>query len=413
MQNAIGEECSMDADSILEGLLKENNSKIVMLVMDGLGDIRSPEFGNKTPLEYAETPNLDALARESVCGRHIPVMPGITPGSGPGHLGIFGYDPLEVVIGRGVLEAVGLGLELKHSDVAARANFATLDGDRRITDRRAGRISTEKNIQLCNILKQIREIDGVEIIIEPGRGHRFVIILRGDNLNPAVDDTDPQHEGTTPLEAKAQKEEAAFTADIINKFLERAGALLKDQHPANGILLRGISARPKVPGFKEKYRLEAAAAASYPMYRGIADLLGMTLLPVSDTIEGLFRTYTEFHNKYDFFFIHVKGTDQAGEDGEFLTKVGVIEKVDSALPILFEKRPNVLAVTGDHSSPCPMRSHSWHPVPVLVNSQFGGSDDAVRFTENQCNIGGLGFFESKHLMSILLANALRLDKFGA
>jgi 2,3-bisphosphoglycerate-independent phosphoglycerate mutase len=403
----------MEEDGILEGLIKENNSKIVMVVMDGLGDIPCPEFDNKTPLEYAKTPNMDALARESVCGRHIPVMPGITPGSGPGHLGIFGYDPKKVVIGRGVLEAVGLGLELKHGDVAARANFATLDDSGRITDRRAGRIPTEKNEELCGILGEIKEIDGVEIIVRPGKGHRFVVILRGENLNPAVNDTDPQHEGHVPLKAEPQKEEAAFTASVINKFVERAERLLHNHHPANGILLRGISSRPKIPGFKEKYKLEAAAIASYPMYRGIADLLGMTLLPAPDSIEGLFKTYLEFHNKYDFFFIHVKGTDQAGEDGEFLTKVNVIEKVDRALPILLEKRPNVLAITGDHSSPCPMRSHSWHPVPVLVNSQFCGSDDAVRFTENQCNIGGLGFFESRHLMPLIMANALRLDKYGA
>ncbi|MDD2573391.1 MAG: 2,3-bisphosphoglycerate-independent phosphoglycerate mutase [Bacillota bacterium] len=403
----------MDTDTILEGLLKENNSKIVMVVMDGLGDIRSPEFDNKTPLEYANTPNLDALAKESVCGRHIPVMPGITPGSGPGHLGIFGYNPLEVVIGRGVLEAVGLGIELKHGDVAARANFATLDGDGIICDRRAGRISTEKNKELCGILSRIKEIDGVKVTVEPGKGHRFVVVLRGDNLNPAVDDTDPQHEGHAPLQAKPQKEEAVFTAGIINKFVERARVLLQEQQPANGMLLRGISSRPKIPGLKERFKLEAAAIASYPMYRGIADLLGMTLLTAPDTIEGLFKAYIEFHNKYDFFFIHVKGTDQAGEDGEFLTKVDVIEKVDRALPILYEKRPNVLAITGDHSSPCPMYSHSWHPVPVLLNSQFSGTDDAVRFTENQCNIGGLGFFESRHLMTVLLANALRLDKYGA
>jgi 2,3-bisphosphoglycerate-independent phosphoglycerate mutase len=403
----------MDTDNILEGLIKENNSKMVMVVMDGLGDIRSPGFDNKTPLEYANTPNIDALTRESVCGRHIPVLPGITPGSGPGHLGIFGYDPLEVVIGRGVLEAVGLGVALKHNDVAARANFATLDSDGLIADRRAGRIPTEKTTQLCGILSQIKEIDGVEIIIEPGKGHRFVVILRGDNLNPAIYDTDPQNEGLAPLKAREQKEEAAYTAGIINKFLDKARNLIKDQHPANGILLRGISARPKIPGFKEKYKLEAAAIASYPMYRGIADLLGMTLLTAPDSIEGLFKTYIEFHNKYDFFFIHVKGTDQAGEDGEFLTKVSVIEKVDKALPILLDKRPSVLAITGDHSSPCPMRSHSWHPVPVLVNSRFSGADDAVRFTENQCNIGGLGFFESKHLMPLLLSNALRLDKYGA
>lgn len=403
----------MSIDKVMEGLIKKNNSKIVMVVMDGVGDIPNRDYDNKTPLEYASTPNLNALAKESVCGRHIPVLPGITPGSGPGHLGIFGYDPVNTVIGRGVLETVGLGVELKHGDVAARANFATIDDNGIITDRRAGRIPTEKNRELCEILKQIKEVDGVQIIIEPGKGHRFVVVFRGPNLNPAINDTDPQHEGMAPLKAKAQKEGAEFTASVINKFIERANELIKDRHPANGILLRGISSRPRIPGFKEKYKLESAAIAAYPMYRGIADLLGMTLLPAPDSIEGLFETYLEFHNKYDYFFIHVKGTDQAGEDGDFESKVSVIEKVDRALPVLLSKKPNVLAITGDHSSPCSLRSHSWHPVPVLISSPFCGADDTTRFTENQCNTGGLGFFESKYIMPILLANARRLDKYGA
>jgi 2,3-bisphosphoglycerate-independent phosphoglycerate mutase len=404
---------AVSIDRILEGLIKQNNSKIVMVVMDGLGDIPSSDFDNKTPLEYASTLNLDALAAQSVCGRHIPVLPGITPGSGPGHLGIFGYDPIETVIGRGVLETVGLGIRLGHGDVAARANFATLDDNGIITDRRAGRIPTEANRELCGLLKEIDEIDGVRITVEPGKGHRFVVVFSGKDLNPEIDDTDPQHEGLAPLPAMPRKEEARFTAQVINKFIDSARSIIKDRRPANGILMRGISSRPRITGFKDKYKLEAAAIATYPMYRGIADLLGMTLLPAPDSIQGLFETYIEYHNKYDFFFIHVKGTDQAGEDGDFETKVDVIEKVDKALPVLMAKRPNVLCITGDHSSPCALRAHSWHPVPVLINSLFCGADDTTRFTENQCNKGGLGFFESKHLMTLLLANARRLDKYGA
>jgi 2,3-bisphosphoglycerate-independent phosphoglycerate mutase len=400
-------------DRILEELIKQNNSKIAMVVMDGLGDVPGSDYGNKTPLEYAKTPNLDALAAQSICGRHIPVSPGITPGSGPGHLGIFGYDPIDTVIGRGVLETVGLGVRLEHGDVAARANFATLDDNGIITDRRAGRISNEKNRELCNMLKGIEEIDGVKITVEAGKGHRFVVVFRGRDLNPAISDTDPQDEGMAPLSAMPQKEEARFTAQVVNKFVDRARNIIKDQHPANGVLLRGFSSRPRISGFKEKYKLEAAAIATYPMYRGIADLLGMSLLPAPDSIEGLFETYIEYHNKYDFFFIHVKGTDQAGEDGDFETKVEVIEKVDKALPILMAKKPNVLCITGDHSSPCELRAHSWHPVPVLINSPFCGADDTTRFTENQCNKGGLGFFESRQLMTLLLANARRLDKYGA
>lgn len=405
----------MNYDQIIADTVKKNNSTIVLVVMDGLGDIRSPKFGNKTPLEYAKTPNLDKLAAASAVGRSIPILPGITPGSGPGHLSLFGYDPLTYTIGRGILEAIGLGFEIKPGDIAARCNFASIDENGLISNRRAGRIPTETTVELCSLLKDIGEIDGVEVIIEPGKGHRFVTVFRSKEkeLGALINDTDPLREGKAPLEAKGQNPPSQFLAGVVNKFIQEGYKRLKDKNPANAFLMRGFSSKPKVPSIRDKYLLESAAIASYPMYRGIASLLGMHLLPAPDSIENLFKTYVEYRQKYDFFFIHIKGTDQAGEDGDFESKVSCIEKVDQALPILLEHKPEVLAITGDHSSPCTMRSHSWHPVPVLIHSQFCGVDDVQAFHENACNTGGLGFFESKYLMGLLLSNAKRLDKFGA
>ncbi len=405
----------MNYDQVLADTVKTNNSKIVLLVMDGIGDIRNSKFGNKTPLEYAHTPNLNQLALTSAVGRSIPILPGITPGSGPGHLGVFGYDPLVQTIGRGILEAVGIDFQIKAGDVATRCNFASMDDQGIITDRRAGRIPTETTMELCNILREIKEIDGVEIIIEPGKGHRFVTIFRPTNheLGALINDTDPLNEGKAPLEATGQNESSQFLANIVNQFIKKGYGLLKGKAPANAFLMRGFSSKPKIPSMRDKYLLESAAIASYPMYRGIASLLGMHLLPAPDSIEGLFHTYVEYRQKYDFFFIHIKGTDQAGEDGDFDAKVSCIEKVDRALPILLAHKPDVLAITGDHSSPCAMRSHSWHPVPTLIHSEFCDVDDVKEFHESACNLGSLGFFESKYLMGLLLSNAMRLDKFGA
>lgn len=405
----------MNHEDILKGIIKCNNSKIALIVLDGIGDVRNKDFNYKTPLEYAKTPNLDKLASESVVGRMIPISPGITPGSGPGHIGLFGYDPMKINIGRGVLEAVGLGLHLQEETVAARCNFATMDEHGKITDRRAGRISTEKNIELCNILKSIKEIDGVEITIKPGKGHRFVALFNSKDkkIDALINDTDPQLEGKSPLKAQGKNESSNFLASVVNKFINKGFEKLSAFPKTNAFLTRGFSKKPILPSMRDKYCLESAAIAAYPMYRGIASLLGMKLLPAPDSIEGLFKTYIDNKQKYDFFFIHVKGTDQAGEDGDFESKVNCIEKVDRALSIFLKNKPDVIAITGDHSSPCLMRSHSFHPVPVLLNSEVSGRDDVVCFHENACNVGGLGFFESRYLMTLLLANAKRLNKFGA
>lgn len=405
----------MNHEEILASIVKRNNAKIALIVMDGIGDIRNTEYNNKTPLEYAKTPNLDMLASEGVLGRLIPVSYGITPGSGPGHIGLFGFDPMDIIIGRGVLEAVGLGVHLGPGDVAARCNFATMDSDMNITDRRAGRIPTEKTVELCKVISQIKSIDGVKIDITPGTGHRFVVVFRSDDhvLGSNINDTDPQVEGKPTLEAEGDDEASKFLANIVNKFIAKGNELLKPYAETNTFLTRGFSKKPVIPSMREKYKLEACAIAGYPMYRGIASLLGMKLLDTPPTIDGLFDVYEENWQKYNFFFIHVKGTDQAGEDGNFLAKVDCIEQLDRGLEKLLKYKPDVIAVTGDHSSPVPLRSHSFHPVPLLITSRISGTDNAFLFDENSCNTGALGTFESKYLMTLLLANGKKLKKFGA
>lgn len=403
----------MTAPSLVEKLVMHTDSRICLVVLDGLGDIRAASNKYRTPLEAAKTPNLDALARQAAMGRMLPVDFGVTPGSGPAHLGLFGYDPREVEIGRGVLEASGMDMIMEKGDVAARANFCTMKGDT-IVDRRAGRPPTERTIEMCRLLeKSIPTIEDVKVIIKPGLGHRFVVLLRGPGLVEGVTDTDPHHEGEPIAQSKPERPEAAKTARIVNAFWRKALDVLKGKEPTNGLLMRGISSRPNIADLKERFRLDAAAIATYPMYRGLASLVGMTLLDTGKTPSEEFETYLANYDKYHYFFIHIKGTDEAGEDGSFERKVSVIEQFDAALPVLLRKQPAALAVTGDHSTPCPMKLHSWHPVPLLLVGPNCGADLKPRFTEAECNSGSLGIFESRHLMALLLANAGKLDKFGA
>lgn len=405
----------MDAnDKLVEKLIQQNNANIVLLVMDGLGDIPNREFGWKTPLEYAITPNLDRLAKESALGRHIPVIPGITPGSGPGHLGLFGYDSMEYEIGRGMLEAAGMEMDIRDGDVAARCNFASADENGIITDRRAGRIPTEKCREVCAILSEnIKAIDGVEVIIKPGMQHRFVVMFRGENLCDKLTDSDPLMEGKAPLAVQPLTEKAEFPAEIANKFYQKAREVIKDLKPANSLLMRGFAAKPRIPSMCDRFGLNPVCIAHYPMYRGLARFVGMNVLDAGNTPEDAFNVYLDNCTKYDFLFIHIKYTDSFGEDGNFKEKAKVIESVDKALPILLQKKPNVLCITGDHSTPAAMKGHSWHPVPVMIHSDFCGFDDAARFTENECNKGSLGMFQSKYLINYLLANAMKLSKYGA
>ncbi len=393
--------------------VRESGKKLVLLVMDGVGDIRHPDNGFRTPLEEAQCPNLDALAARSALGRILPVDYAITPGSGPAHLGLFGYDPRRVEIGRGVMEVVGMGMPLKPGDVAARANFCTIENGI-VTDRRAGRPETEVSAEKVKRLQEkIGRIEDVEVIMAAGKGHRFGVIFRGPGLAEGVTDTDPHQDGEPLHEAEPETEAAEKTARIVNQFVRQAQQALSGGEPINGVMTRGISQRPDIAGVPERFGMRCGAIATYPMYRGLASLVGMDLLDTGQSIEEEFGTFLDRREDYDYFFIHVKPTDEAGEDGAHERKVEAIEAVDAALPMLMEGGPEVLAVTGDHSTPCPMKLHSWHPVPLLLHSPRSGSDGRLRFTETECNAGGLGIFRAMYLLPLMLANAGLLDKFGA
>ncbi len=405
----------MKADDVYKTLLVPNDSKLALVVLDGLGDIATEQTGFRTPLEAARTPNLDALAKRSALGRMTPVLPGITPGSGPGHLGLFGYDPLEYEVGRGVIEALGLGINLKHGDVAARANFCSLDAKGIVTDRRAGRIDTKVCEAQCALLaKKIKKIGDVDVVIQAGKGHRFVVVFRGKGLEGPLSDSDPHREGLPIGTAKplAKSTKAAKTAKVVAALYRQALPLLKNCKPANGFLLRGIAHQPKIPLFTERYGLKAAAIAIYPMYKGLAQLVGMKKVEGPTTVQQEFAAAIDALKAYDFVFVHVKGTDMAGEDGNFDAKVKAIEEADAALGQLLPE-VDVLAVTGDHSTPVPVKGHSWHPQPVMICGEIAGWDGQDRFTERSANQGSLGVFEAKYLIRFMQANAKRLDKFGA
>ncbi len=397
----------------IKKLIKKNDSKIIMLVMDGIGGLPLESDG-KTELETANTPNLDALAKKSICGLHNPVGNGITPGSGPGHLGIFGYNPVKYQVGRGVLAANGIGFELKDGDVAARGNFATIDSEGKVTDRRAGRISSEKNKELCNLLCEKISLCDTDLFIETVKEHRFLLVLRGEGLSGKLYDTDPQETGVEPLKPKGFSDNAEKTVSIVDDFLNKAKEILEDEHPANMVLLRGFSQKPDWPSFEEVFGLKSAAIAAYPMYRGLAKLIGMNLLETGDSVEDEFRTLEENWDDYDFFFLHIKKTDSYGEDGNFDSKVKEIEKVDRLLPKILDLNPDVLIVTGDHSTPSFLKYHSWHPVPTILYSKQCRPDEVKSFGERECIKGGLGArFPAEDLLPLALANAKRLEKFGA
>lgn len=401
----------MDLLDLIRRLHVKTNTKIVLLVADGLGGL--PLYpGGKTELETALTPSLDALAARGTLGLSTPVLPGITPGSGPGHLGLFGYDPLQYQIGRGVLEALGIDFDLGPNDVAIRGNFCTLDEKGIITDRRAGRIASEVGAKLCAKLDQIK-IPGVETFVRPVKEYRLVVVFRGEGLGGAVEDTDPQKTGVLPLDPVARDAVSQKTAELARQFLARAREVLKNDRPANFFTMRGIDKKPHIPMFEEIYGLRAAAIAVYPMYRGLARLVSMKVLDAGATLDDQCARLEKAWNDYDFFFVHFKYTDSTGEDGNFAAKVEKIEQLDAAIPRITQLKPDVLIVTGDHSTPSKLRSHSWHPVPVLLAADSCRSDACTSFGEAQCLSGGLGQFQAKHLMSLALAHAGRLEKFGA
>ena len=392
-------------------------TKIVFLVMDGIGGLPMRE-GGPTELEAAHTPNLDALAARSICGCTVPIAPGITPGSGPGHLALFGYDPCHYIIGRGVLEALGIDFDLQPQDIAARGNFCSVDGEGRITDRRAGRIPTEKCTELTALLRENVKLPGVKLFVEPVKEHRFVLVLRGDGLAGDLTESDPQQLGVPPLPIRplpdAQDPAASQkTADLVNSFIAQARKLLADHHPANMVLLRGLAKRPTIPNMEKVFGLRAAAIAVYPMYRGLAKLVGMTALPSGHDLADEFNVLKQAWSDYDFFYLHVKWTDSRGEDGDFERKAAVIEEVDAHIPRLMDLQPDVIVVTGDHSTPALLKSHSWHPVPTMLYSRYCRCDEAKQYSERACAHGALGNFPATDLMPLALANALRLTKFGA
>lgn len=396
---------------LIKEIARTSPTKIVLLVIDGLGGLPNPETG-KTELETVNTPNLDQLATKGICGLIDLVGPGITPGSSPGHLALFGYDPIRFNIGRGALEAIGIDFDLQPGDVAARGNFCNVDKTGRITDRRAGRISTDKCAELCRLLDGL-VIDNTKISVRPVREHRFIAVFRGDDLIPALSDSDPQQVGVTPKAITALSPEAGRAASIANQFIARAQATLAEHHPANMVLLRGFSQLPHFPSMSEVYKLRPAAIASYPMYQGLAKLVGMEILETGTTIEDEFATLKQNYADYDFFFLHVKGADSAGEDGDLDRKVRIIEQIDNALSELISMEPDVIVVTGDHSTPVLLKAHSWHPVPILLYSKWCRYDKVSEFSESACLSGGLGRFPATQIMPLAMANALKLTKFGA
>jgi 2,3-bisphosphoglycerate-independent phosphoglycerate mutase len=401
----------MDIHTLTRELQLDNGSKIVMLVADGLGGLPM-QPGGLTELETAKTPHLDALASLGVQGASIPVKPGIAPGSGPGHLALFGYDPLRYLIGRGALEATGIGFELQPQDVAIRCNFCTIDDQDRITDRRAGRISSQESAPLAISLRKI-QIPGIEIFVEPVKEHRFVVVFRGEGLGGNVADTDPQMTGVKALEPVAQNPQSQKTAEVAKEFLRQAKSILAGHPKANFHTMRGFAAKPQLPSYQEVYGLRAAAIAVYPMYKGLARLVGMDIVGSAQSLEEQIDELAANWDRYDFFFLHFKYTDSTGEDGNFSEKVARIEELDSVLGRIQKLNPNVLIVTGDHSTPSYLKSHSWHPVPTLLYSDCCRPDPHSTFNETTCITGGLGHFEAQYLMTLALANAGRLGKFGA
>jgi 2,3-bisphosphoglycerate-independent phosphoglycerate mutase len=366
-------------------------------------------------LEHARTPVMDRLATEGCLGLSHPIGRGITPGSGPAHLALFGYDPVATPVGRGILEALGVGLELRPGDVATRGNFVSVDALGNIVDRRAGRISTELAAPLVEKLGRI-QIPGVETIVRPVKEYRFALVFRGEGLSGLVEETDPQLTGRPPLPAAALVPEAEPTAAFVRQWVDAAADVLREDRPANMVTLRGFGQDPNLPQFTAAYRLRAACVAVYPMYKGVSQLVGMDVLDTAADFSPRdeVRVVAERWNDYDFFFVHIKPTDSRGEDGNLEAKAKVIENVDEALPVLLDLKPDVLIITGDHSTPARMRSHSWHPVPTLLWAPATHlPDGATAFGERRAQLGGLGQFPASELMSLAMAHALRLEKFGA
>ena len=401
----------MNYEEMVTSLVQKKGERIVMLVLDGLGGLPD-RIGGKTELEAANSPNLDKLAQKGAVGLIDPVAPGITPGSGPGHLGLFGYDPMKFIVGRGVLSALGVGFELGPMDLAARMNFCTLGADGTIKDRRAGRISTEECVRLTEALGAIR-IPGVEVFVLPEKEHRAAVIFRGPGLEDELSDSDPQVTGVPPEAVRALDPKSEGGAEAANRFIEQAHKILAGEEKANGVLLRGLARYRPLPTFDERYGLKAVALALYPMYRGLARLVGMDVLDVKGKNSSVFEAVTAHYNEYDFFFLHVKDTDKAGEDGDYDEKKKAVERVDRLVARLDDLPEKVVIVTGDHSTPSQMSAHSHHPVPFMIQGRLVRPDGVRSFGETACAGGSLGRFPATQILPLALASAGRLKKFGA
>ena len=385
-------------------------SKIVLLVVDGLGGLPHPDTG-RSELETAHLPHLDAMARESACGLTTPVLPGVAPGSGPGHLALFGYNPLKYQIGRGALEALGIEVELRPGDVAARGNFCTVDGNGSLSDRRAGRIPTELSAPLCARLDQIA-LPGVQVDVFPVQDYRFVLRLRGAGLSAAITETDPQIAGVPALPVKPIEPAAEKTAQLVNDFVSQAAKLLAEEERGNMVLLRGWAQLPSLPAMGDVYRLNPAAIAAYPMYRGLATVASMTIIPTGKTFAAEVDTLHQRYADHDFFFIHYKPADAAGEDGDFAAKVQTLEDLDPLIPRIRELEPEVFMVAGDHATPAIMAAHSWHPVPFMLHSRLTRGEGIPAFNEKDCGRGSIGRIPADNIMLLALSHAGKLTKFG-
>ncbi|MEW6750823.1 MAG: 2,3-bisphosphoglycerate-independent phosphoglycerate mutase [Candidatus Latescibacterota bacterium] len=401
----------ISADHTRNLLVQSSEARILLVVVDGLGGLPHPATG-RSELETARIPNLDALAAGGSCGLISPLGPGLTPGSGPAHLALFGYDPWTHEIGRGALAALGLGLDFRRGDVAARLNFCTVDQAGSVTDRRAGRIPTEKGAELCEKLRRIR-IPGVEVTLAVEMEYRAAVVFRGEDLHDAVRDSDPQQTGVPPRPLQAVEPRAARMVEVASQFLRQAGDLLRDESPANMVLMRGFGRYPDLPQMQEVYGLRPLGVAGYPMYRGVAGAVGMHTEPVDWHLDAEYELLRRCWGEHDFAYFHVKKTDSAGEDGDFARKVQVLEEVDTYIPRFLELEPTVLIVTGDHSTPAVMKGHSWHPVPLVLSSAWAIPDAVQTFSERSCAQGILGVFPATAVMALALANARRLEKFGA
>ena len=396
---------------IVPRLVTEGTTKIVLVLIDGLGGVRTDERGSE--LHAARTPNMDRLALEGSSGLHTVIAPGVTSGSGAGHLAVFGYDPLVYELGRGALSAAGVGFPLKPGDVAARVNFCTLDANGNIADRRAGRLSTDDNSRLCvKILAWLQPPEDVEVFLETEREHRALLVLRGEGLSPHLLDTDPQVTGLPPKPPTATGPEGADTAAYLSDILAQVAVVLEDEK-ANFLLLRGFDTLRELPLFPARYSLRAQGVAIYPMYTGIARILGMDVTTVvggvPEELEALKAAWAE----HDFFYFHHKKADSAGEDGDFDRKVAAIEEIDAVIPDIVSLNPDVICVTGDHATPSQLRSHSWHPVPFVLWGPRVGVDGVEVFDEEAGLTGGYGSILGKELMGLMLAGAGRLIKYGA